>query len=96
MYAKTGNELLEWQQLLQCDIMAVNEDGLWGHQKYGYSVSRRNGKSKNVLARCLWALTHGESVRYTAHRATTSHVNQKLLGIPELDQSMQYGRERFG
>lgn len=29
LYAKTGNELLEWQQLLQCDIMAVNDDGLW-------------------------------------------------------------------
>lgn len=74
LYAKTGNELLEWQQLLQCDIMAVNEDGLWVHQKYGYSVSRRNGKSENVLARCLWALTHGERVLYTAHRATTSHA----------------------
>lgn len=50
LYAKTGNELLEWQQLLQCDIMAVNDDGLWMHQKYGYSVPRRNGKSENVLA----------------------------------------------
>ena len=45
LYAKTGNELLEWQQLLQCDIMAVNDDGLWMHQKYGYSVPRRNGKN---------------------------------------------------
>ena len=27
LYAKTGNELLEWQQLLQCDIMAVNDYG---------------------------------------------------------------------
>ncbi len=34
----------------------------------------RNGKSENVLARCLWALTHGERVLYTAHRATTSHA----------------------
>ena len=78
LYAKTGNELLEWQQLLQCDIMAVNEDGLWVHQKYGYSVSRRNGKSENVLARCLWAMTHGERVLYTAHRATTSHAVWEL------------------
>ena len=39
LYAKTGNELLEWQQLLQCDIMAVNDDGLWMHQKYGYSCA---------------------------------------------------------
>ena len=35
LYAKTENELLEWQQLLQCDIMAVNDEGLWVHQKYG-------------------------------------------------------------
>ena len=74
LYAKTGNELLEWQQLLQCDIMAVNDDGLWMHQKYGYSVPRRNGKSENVLARCLWGLKNGERILYTAHRATTSHA----------------------
>ena len=74
LYAKTGNDLLEWQQLLQCDIMAINEEGLWVHQKYGYSVPRRNGKSENVLARCLWGLKNGERILYTAHRATTSHA----------------------
>lgn len=74
LYAKTGNVLLEWQQLLQCDIMAINEEGLWVHQKYGYSVPRRNGKSENVLARCLWGLKNGERILYTAHRATTSHA----------------------
>ena len=42
LYKKTGNELLEWQQLIACDIMAVNKEGLWVHQKYGYSVPRRN------------------------------------------------------
>ena len=47
LYHATGNDLLEWQQLLACDIMATNEDGLWVHQKYGYSVPRRNGKSEN-------------------------------------------------
>ncbi|GAB6396342.1 terminase [Faecalimonas mobilis] len=74
LYAKTENELLEWQQLLQCDIMAVNDEGLWVHQKYGYSIPRRNGKSENVLARCLWGLKNGERILYTAHRATTSHA----------------------
>lgn len=74
LYAETGNKLLEWQQLLQCDIMAVNDEGLWVHQKYGYSVPRRNGKSENVLARCLWGLKNGERILYTAHRATTSHA----------------------
>ena len=74
LYSETGNKLLEWQQLLQCDIMAVNDEGLWVHQKYGYSVPRRNGKSENVLARCLWGLKNGERILYTAHRATTSHA----------------------
>lgn len=73
LYHATGNDLLEWQQLLACDIMATNEDGLWVHQKYGYSVPRRNGKSENVLARCLWGVKNGERILYTAHRATTSH-----------------------
>jgi len=74
LYAQTGNVLLEWQQLIQCDLMAVNDEGLWVHQKYGYSVPRRNGKSENVLARCLWGLKHGERILYTAHRTTTSHA----------------------
>lgn len=74
LYAQTGNVLLEWQQLLACDIMAVNDEGLWVHQKYGYSVPRRNGKSENVLSRCLWGLKNGERILYTAHRATTSHA----------------------
>lgn len=74
LYAKTGNKLLEWQELMQCDIMAVNEEGLWVHQKYGYSIPRRNGKSENVLARCLWGMRHQERILYTAHRATTSHA----------------------
>ncbi len=74
LYALTGNNLLEWQQLLQSDIMAVNDEGLWVHQKYGYSIPRRNGKSENVLARCLWGLKNNERILYTAHRATTSHA----------------------
>ncbi len=74
IYAKTGKELLEWQQILNCDIMAVNAEGLWVHQKIGYSVPRRNGKSENVLARCLWGLKHKERILYTAHRTTTTHA----------------------
>lgn len=74
IYNKTGNTLLEWQELLNYDIMAVNDDGLWIHQKFGYAVSRRNGKSENVLARCLWGLKHGEHILYTAHRTSTTHA----------------------
>lgn len=55
------------------DIMAVNNDNLWTHMKYGYSVPRRNGKSEILIMRALWGLTRGERVLYTAHRTTTSH-----------------------
>lgn len=44
LYHEAGNDLLEWQQLLACDIMAINEENLWVHRKYGYSVLRRKGK----------------------------------------------------
>lgn len=55
------------------DIMAVNEDGLWVHMKFGWSIPRRNGKSEILVMRAVWGLTHGERVLYTAHRTTTSH-----------------------
>ena len=42
LYNATGRTAQEWQELLLCDMMAVDEDGLWVHTKYGYSVSRRH------------------------------------------------------
>lgn len=73
MYAKTGRTAQEWQELLLYDMMAVNEDGLWTHTKFGYSVPRRNGKNEVVIMRELWALTQGERTLHTAHRTSTSH-----------------------
>lgn len=73
LYNATGNDALEWQEALTFDIMAVDDDGLWIHQKFGYSVPRRNGKSEMAIARCAWGLKHGERILYTAHRATTAH-----------------------
>ena len=55
------------------DIMAVNEEGLWVHMKFGWSIPRRNGKSEILVMRAVWGLTHEERVLYTAHRTTTSH-----------------------
>ncbi len=102
LYAKTGNDLLEWQQLLEYDIMAINDEGLWTHQKYGYSVPRRNGKSENVLARCLWGLRNGERILYTAHRASTSHAIWERLdrmtekaGIPIESSFKAFGKEHL-
>ena len=73
LYNQSENTALEWQEALTYDIMAVDDEGLWIHQKFGYSVSRRNGKSEMALARCIWGLKNGEKILYTAHRATTSH-----------------------
>ena len=38
LYNSTGRIAQEWQELQIYDILAVNEDGLWVHTKYGYSV----------------------------------------------------------
>lgn len=72
LYNQTGRNAMEWQQLQCCDIMAVREDGLWTHTKYGLSVSRRNGKNEVVTMRELWGITQGEKILHTAHRTTTS------------------------
>lgn len=73
LYNASENTALDWQVALTYDIMAVNEEGLWIHQKFGYSVPRRNGKSEMALARCIWGLKNGERILYTAHRASTAH-----------------------
>ena len=73
LYDKSERDSLEWQTALTYDIMAVDDDGLWVHQKFGYSVPRRNGKSEMALARCIWGLKNGERILYTAHRASTAH-----------------------
>ena len=51
LYNLSGNVMLDWQSLMLSDIMAVNEDGLWVHTKFGYSVPRRNGKTEILTAR---------------------------------------------
>lgn len=79
LYNATGRTAQEWQELLLCDMMAVDEDGLWVHTKYGYSVSRRNGKNEVVVMREMWALEHGQTVMHSAHRTTTSHAAWERL-----------------
>lgn len=73
LYSKTGRTAQEWQNLLLCDILAYQPDGLWVHTKFGYSVPRRNGKNEVVSIRELYGLHHGERILHTAHRTTTSH-----------------------
>lgn len=73
LYNQSENNMLEWQEALTCDIMAIDDEGLWIHQKFGYSVSRRNGKSEMALGRCIYGLKKGEKILYTAHRVSTAH-----------------------
>jgi len=80
LYNGSDRNAIEWQVRLIEDIMAVNEDGLWTHMKFGYAVPRRNGKSELVIMRCVWGVTHGEKILYTAHRTTTSRsIWEKII-----------------
>lgn len=73
LYEKSGRKAQEWQKVLLRHIMAVNDDGLWVHTKFGYSLPRRNGKNEILAMRELYALEIGENCLHTAHRTTTSH-----------------------
>jgi len=79
LYKETGREPQEWQESLIDNILAVNEDGLWVHTKYGYSVPRRNGKGEILTIRELYCLEVGEHALHTAHRVTTSSSASKRL-----------------
>ena len=75
LYRKTGREAHEWQGNLLKPIMATEEDGLWTHQKFGYSLPRRNGKTEVVYMVELWGLEKGLNILHTAHRISTSHAS---------------------
>lgn len=73
LYNSSGRTAQQWQELMVYDIMAVNDEGLWTHMKFGWSIPRRNGKSEILIIRANYGITHGERILYTAHRTTTSH-----------------------
>ena len=74
LYEKTGRKVLPWQKNLLRDILAIGRGDLWKHQKFGFSVPRRNGKSEIIAIRELWGLEHGERICHTAHRTDTSRI----------------------
>ena len=78
-YHKTKCKCYEWQLNMLKAIMAVEDDGLWAHQKFGYSIPRRNGKTEVVYIFELWALENGLSALHTAHRISTSHSSFEKL-----------------
>ena len=102
LYALTDKELMEWQQALLKNMMAVTDEGLWTHIKFGYAVSRRNGKTESVYAREMWGLLHGEKILHTAHRTDTAHSSWEALyellkkaGIPIEHTFRANGREHI-
>ena len=101
LYDLSNNVCQEWQALLINDIMAVNEDDLWVHTKFGYSVPRRNGKTEILTIREIWALFTGEHVLHTAHLTDTAHIawerlkaRLEAIGV-EIVTYKAIGRERI-
>lgn len=86
LYEQGGRTAMEWQKLQAYDIMAVDEEGIWIHSKYGLAVPRRNGKNEVIILREKWGLKNGEHILHTAHRTTTSHAAWERL-CAELDRS---------
>lgn len=85
IYEKTGLECYEWQKKLLEPMMALDEDGLWTHQKFGYSIPRRNGKSEVLYMAEKWGLKEGLNILHTAHRISTSHSSfEKLKSYLEM------------
>lgn len=101
LYNLSNNVCQEWQALLLSDIMAINEDGLWVHTKFGYSVPRRNGKTEILTQRSIWGLFNGEHILHTAHLTDTAHtawerLKHRLENIGIAIKTFKgYGRERI-
>lgn len=102
LYNLTGKKAQEWQELLLSDILAYNNDGLYVHTKFGYSIPRRNGKNEVVSIREMWGLQHGEKILHTAHRTTTTHVAwERLLdlltkaGVKVISSYRAFGKEHI-
>lgn len=79
LYRDTGRKAQKWQSTILDYIMAVNNDKLWAHAQFGYSVPRQNGKNEIVGMRELYGLINGEMMLHTAHRTSTSHMAWERL-----------------
>lgn len=102
LYNSSGRTAQEWQEMLVYDILAVNEDGLWVHTRFGEEIPRRNGKNEVVVIRELWGLENGEKILHTAHRTTTStsasrRLVERLVGagyeeVERVKRGQKYGK----
>lgn len=101
LYDMSGNTCQEWQALMLSDIMAINDDGLWMHTRFGFSVPRRNGKTEILTQREMWGLFTGEHILHTAHLTDTAHTawerlkaRLECIGV-KIKTFKGYGRERI-
>ena len=94
LYERSKRKAQQWQINLSNHILAVNDDGLWTHTKFGYSLPRRNGKNEVVLIRELYGLENGEEMLHTAHRTNTSHTAWERI-IKVLESSGYVNDEDF-
>lgn len=95
-------QLYEWQKSLLYDIMAVDDDGMWTHMKFGLSIPRQNGKTELVICIMMWALEHGEHILYTSHRTDTSHsiflrlsADLDYVGVEKSSEYKAFGKEHI-
>ena len=72
LYNSTSRTAQEWQELMMYDILSLNEDDLFVHTKFGYSIPRRNGKIEILAIREMYGLVNGEKIMRTAYRTITS------------------------
>ena len=59
LYNSSGRTAQPWQELLIYDILAVGEDGLWVHTKFGEEIPRRNAKNEVVVNRDFYGMENG-------------------------------------
>lgn len=102
IYEKSGFTAFDWQKRLIYEIMAVDEEGLWVHSKFGLAVPRRNGKNEVIVMREMAGLMNGEQILHTAHRTDTAHVAYERLldrlekaGVKIKSRYKAYGKERI-
>lgn len=96
-YEESGRKLITWQARLVRNIMGTDKTGLWVHQKFGFSVPRRNGKNEIIAVRELWGLLNGEIICHTAHRISTSRTAWlRLCRILEDAGYKELGRPKKG
>ena len=84
LYQTSKRTAYKWQKYILDAILAVNNEGLWTHVKFGFSAPRQNGKNEVVAMREFIGLIRGERILHTAHRTTTSGTAfNRLLTIME-------------